>query len=70
MAQGVVILAEHTAQSSDLSGVAAQWLKTLNRPAHRKFTMNYDHHIVNFLADDGYCITLKASAYMFLNQLI
>lgn len=54
VAQGVVILAEHTAQSSDLSGVAAQWLKTLNRPAHRKFTMNYDHHIVNFLADDGY----------------
>uniref|UniRef100_A0A7C9EF76 Longin domain-containing protein n=1 Tax=Opuntia streptacantha TaxID=393608 RepID=A0A7C9EF76_OPUST len=54
VARGAVILAEHTTQGSNLSGIAAQWLKTLTQPAHRKFTMSYDHNVVNFLTDDEY----------------
>ncbi|KAG6428148.1 hypothetical protein SASPL_112397 [Salvia splendens] len=53
VARGTMVLAEYTEFTGNFPAIAAQCLQRLSS-TNNKFTYNCDHHIFNFLVEDGY----------------
>ncbi|KAF8392602.1 hypothetical protein HHK36_022948 [Tetracentron sinense] len=62
VARGTMILAEYTEFTGNFPAIASQCLQKLPS-SNNKFTYNCDHHIFNFLVEDGYayCVVAKES---------
>ncbi|KAL6548260.1 hypothetical protein OROGR_008681 [Orobanche gracilis] len=62
VARGTTILAEYTEFTGNFPAIAAQCLQKLPS-ANNKFTYKCDHHIFNFLVEDGYayCVVAEES---------
>ncbi|KAL6493344.1 hypothetical protein OROGR_033103 [Orobanche gracilis] len=59
VARGTTILAEYTEFTGNFPAIAAQCLQKLPS-ANNKFTYKCDHHIFNFLVEDGYAYCVVA----------
>lgn len=53
VARGTMVLAEYTEFTGNFPAIAAQCLQRLPS-SNNKFTYKCDHHIFNFLVEDGY----------------
>ncbi|XP_047945365.1 vesicle-associated membrane protein 721-like isoform X1 [Salvia hispanica] len=53
VARGTMVLVEYTEFTGNFPAIAAQCLQRLSS-TNNKFTYNCDHHIFNFLVEDGY----------------
>lgn len=53
VARGTMVLAEYTEFTGNFPAIAAQCLQRLPS-TNNKFTYKCDHHIFNFLVEDGY----------------
>ncbi|KAK9136920.1 hypothetical protein Sjap_007514 [Stephania japonica] len=62
VARGTMVLAEYTEFTGNFPAIAAQCLQRLPS-SNNKFTYNCDHHIFNFILEDGYayCVVAKES---------
>ncbi|KAL1548446.1 vesicle-associated membrane protein 724-like isoform X2 [Salvia divinorum] len=62
VARGTMVLAEYTEFTGNFPAIASQCLLRLSS-TNNKFTYNCDHHIFNFLVEDGYayCVVAKES---------
>ncbi|KAL0414723.1 UNVERIFIED_CONTAM: Vesicle-associated membrane protein [Sesamum radiatum] len=62
VARGTMVLAEYTEFTGNFPAIAAQCLQRLPS-SNNKFTYKCDHHIFNFLVEDGYayCVVAKES---------
>lgn len=62
VARGTMVLAEYTEFTGNFPAIASQCLQKLPS-SNNKFTYKCDHHIFNFLVEDGYayCVVAKES---------
>ncbi|KAF3792884.1 Vesicle-associated membrane protein 724 [Nymphaea thermarum] len=62
VARGTTILAEYTEFTGNFPAIASQCLQKIPS-SNSKFTFNCDHHIFNFIVEDGYayCVVAKES---------
>lgn len=65
VARGTMVLAEYTEFTGNFPAIAAQCLQRLPS-SNNKFTYKCDHHIFNFLVEDGYGNLLNSFTYHFL----
>lgn len=64
VARGTMVLAEYTEFTGNFPAIADQCLQKLPSSNNNKFTYSCDHHMFNFLVNDGYayCVVAKESA--------